>query len=178
MRTTLNKITLSGEVASGKSTVGKLLADKLGYQFTSIGNKTRRHAASEGMTIVEFQKKCLANPELDKQIDLDFSNDCNQSNNLIVGYRLGFKFIPNGFHVFLKISEEDAVTRLRNAKRINETHLTVHERNNSFKNQFIAAYGIDYKNEKHYDLIIKVKEEISAEEIVDIIHEKFKVNHK
>lgn len=51
------KITLSEVVASGKSTVGKLLAEQLGYKFISIGNKTRERAEREGLTIFEFQQK-------------------------------------------------------------------------------------------------------------------------
>lgn len=37
--------TISGEVASGKSTIGKALAAKLGYSFMSIGQKIREVAA-------------------------------------------------------------------------------------------------------------------------------------
>ncbi|MBK9481103.1 MAG: (d)CMP kinase, partial [Bacteroidetes bacterium] len=100
-----SKITISGEVASGKSTVGKLLAERLSYTFESIGNQTRTHAENLGKSIVEFQRDCLLNPDLDKEIDVHFSTECNLLDNLIVDYRLGFKFINNGYHIYLKISE-------------------------------------------------------------------------
>ncbi|WP_213189210.1 cytidylate kinase family protein [Cloacibacterium caeni] len=38
------KITLSEEVASGKTTVGKLLAERMGYEFISLGNLVRKKA--------------------------------------------------------------------------------------------------------------------------------------
>ncbi|MEC4049109.1 cytidylate kinase family protein [Flavobacterium sp. SUN046] len=173
MKTSINKITLSGEVASGKSTIGKLLAKQLNFEFISIGNKTREYANTKGLTIVEFQKECLLNSDIDKQIDKEFSNDCNTNFNLVIDYRLGFNFINNGFHVFLKINEEEATKRLKAANRINESHLTINERNNSFKNQFLNAYGVDYTQEKHYDLIIDVSNYSNVENIGAIIQQQF-----
>lgn len=106
-----SRITLSGEVASGKSSVGKLLADRLSYSFNSIGNKTRIYADSKGLSIVEFQRECLLNPEIDKQIDSELAVECNSKENLVIDYRLSFKFIEKGFHVLLRISEDSAIER-------------------------------------------------------------------
>lgn len=162
-------ITLSGEVASGKSTIGKLLADKLNFRFVSIGNRTRDCAKSLGIDIVTFQKQCLSNPEIDKSIDKQFSAECNSSGNLVIDYRLGFKFIRNSFNIFLKVSEESAIERLKAANRANETHQTLRLRNQSFKNQFQNSYGIDYTVESHYDLVINVADYQSPDEIVQFI---------
>jgi cytidylate kinase/5'(3')-deoxyribonucleotidase len=178
MKTTINKITLSGEVASGKSTIGKILANRLNYEFQSIGNKTRLFAEKNGQTIVQFQKECINNPELDKKIDLEFSKECNSSNNLIIDYRMGFHFIKEGYHVFLKISEENAIERLQKVERKNETYHTVKERNDSFKTQFISAYGIDYTDEKNYDLIIEVSKYSNPNEIVDAILDGFELKKR
>jgi hypothetical protein len=35
----------------------------------------------------------------------------------VIDYRLGFRFIENEYHVFLKISEKDAVDRLKKTKK-------------------------------------------------------------
>ncbi|MDN4013408.1 MAG: AAA family ATPase [Chlorobi bacterium] len=163
------KITLSGEVASGKSTVGKLLAEQLGYQFISLGNLIRKRAENEGVSIVEFQRRCTENPEIDKEIDLEFACECNKNEHLIIDYRLGFKFISNAFHVFLKISEEDASERLRKYERADESSKTISERNNAFKKQFKNAYDINYTLESHYDLVVTINNKITPQEIVDII---------
>lgn len=168
------KITLSGEVASGKTTVGKLLAEKLNYNFISLGNLVRHKAENEGMSIVDFQKKCSQDALLDKEIDREFANDCNHQENLVIDYRLGFRFIKNAFHVFLKISEKDAVERLIMQKRKNETHETVRQRNNSFKEQFKNAYQIDYTLESNYDLVVEIDNSMRPEEIVDKILLTFK----
>lgn len=169
------RITLSGEVASGKSTVGKLLAEKLNYSFVSIGNKTREYAESRGQSIVDFQKECLLNPDLDKEIDLKFSNECNVTDNLVIDYRLGFKFIKSAYHIFLKISEKTAIERLNSANRKNENSSTLRERNEAFNTQFKNAYGLDYTDERNYNLVADVDEFKSAEEISEYILSKLKM---
>jgi len=50
-------ITMSGKNGSGKGTVSKLLAEKLGYEYISIGNMKRELATAMGMTISEFNKE-------------------------------------------------------------------------------------------------------------------------
>lgn len=166
---TPQKITISGGVASGKSTIGKLLAQKLNYEFTSIGNKTRAIANQKGLTIMEFQKQCLVNPLIDLAIDKEFSKECNVLKSLVIDYRLGFKFITGSYHIFLRISESTALERLKNANRENETHITLRERNAAFKVQFQNAYNIEYTNENNYDLIIDVEDFDSPEAIVGFI---------
>ena len=163
------KITLSGEVASGKTTVGKLLAEKLNYEFISLGTIIRKKADEKGLSIVEFQKKCQNDSAMDMEIDKDFSNFCNEREQLVIDYRMGFHFIEDAFHIYLKISKEDAVERLKSAKRHNETFETIRERNDSFKNQFLNAYQVDYTAVSNFDLIINVEKSITAEQIVQTI---------
>jgi len=163
------KITLSGEVASGKTTVGKIMAEQTGFDFTSIGEKTRLKSESLGLTIAEFQRKCLSNPRLDRELDTEFSEHCNSTDNLIIDYRLGFHFVRDSFHVFLRISEETAIERIKNAGRSNETYLTVGERNQSFRKQFLSAYNVDYTRLDCYDLIVDVEDFNNPEEIADYI---------
>lgn len=173
------RITISGEVASGKSTVGKLLAGHLNYDFVSIGNKTREIASEKGLSIVEFQRSCLQNPKLDLQIDQQFSSECNSREGLIIDYRLGFKFIKNGYHVFLRISEDLAIDRLKIANRKNETFQTLGERNESFIKQFQESYHVNYTDECNYDLVIDIEENLSADlitkQIINAIYEKYKI---
>lgn len=175
-KTNHHKITLSGCVGSGKTTIGRLLAERLKWNFTSIGNRTRAFAESKGMRIVEFQAHCLDHPELDKQLDAEFSGECNSADRLVIDYRLGFKFIADAYHIFLKISEATAEERLKAANRATESFKTVKERNDSFHKQFVNAYGVDYTEEKHYDLVVDVEKYPSPEAIVDFIFERLRLS--
>jgi cytidylate kinase len=161
--------TLSGCVGSGKTTIGKLLAEHLNYSFISIGNRTREFAESKGMSIVEFQKLCLSKPEMDMQIDKAFSNECNNSERLVIDYRLGFKFIKNAYHIFLNISEACAKERLKLANRATESYETVNQRNESFKNQFLNTYSVDYTLPENYDLLVHVADFSNPEDMLAFI---------
>ncbi|MBI9058288.1 MAG: radical SAM protein [Labilibaculum sp.] len=170
-----SRITISGNVASGKSTVGKILAKKLNYSFTSIGLRTRKFAKENKLSIAEFQKKCLENPLLDKRIDKEFSQECNSLKDLVIDYRLGFHFINSSFNIFLKVSDDVAVQRLKKDQRDNETYHTVGERNESFVKQFEKSYNIDFTSEEHYDLILSADNN-SPEEIANLILQKINFN--
>jgi cytidylate kinase len=77
--------------------------------------------------------------------------------------------VKNAFHIFLKVSEEIAIARLKAANRDNETFETISQRNDFFKNQFLNAYGVDYTMPKNYHLVINVEHFSSPEQIVDFI---------
>lgn len=164
-----NKITISGGVASGKTTIGKLLANALGYKFISIGEETRSIAEGQGIGILELQNERVKNPDIDIKIDKLFSDACNQENNIVIDYRMGFNFIHNSLNILLLISEDAATKRLIATKRIKESFETVRERNKLMKDHFFKLYGLNFLDAKHYDLIIEVEKFNNPEEIVSFI---------
>jgi len=163
-------ITISGGVASGKSTIGKLLAKELDYEYISLAKKTREIAKSKGLNISEFQKYRIQNSLLDKEIDKLFSKECNNKSNLIIDYRLGYKFIPKSFKVFLNVTKEAVIKRLKNTNRKNETYKTLQSREESFRKQFYNNYGIiNYEETSNYDMVINVDNKSPIEITNDII---------
>jgi predicted cytidylate kinase len=171
-------ITLSGLAGSGKSTIGKLLAKKLDYEFVSIGNFSRKIAKERyNMNINEFQIFCKNHQEFDKEIDTLFSKYCNENEKLIVDYRLGFYFVNDAYNVFLKVSEQEAVNRLFNAKRqdefghssASEIRKTMKKRNMLMINRFLDTYNIDFTIENNYDLVVNTDKYSNFSNIVDII---------
>lgn len=170
------RITLSGFAGTGKSTVGKLIQQKLGYEFISIGNFTRDLAKKEyGLTINQFQQKCKNEPELDKNIDNLFKNHCNEKNKIVVDYRLGFSFVENAFNILLQVSEEEAAIRIQKSNRKDEdTDINkIRERNNLMKQRFINSYNLDFSDEKNYHLVIQT-DTLSSEEVANLIIKSFK----
>lgn len=166
------RIILSGLAGTGKTTIGKLLSEKLKYEFISVGDFSRKFALETyGLSINEFQQKCKIEPGLDKQIDEKFQEYCNNKVKLVIDYRLGFKFIKNSFNVFLSASEEIAIMRIKNSNRQNEKSdsESISNRNNEMKNRFMSLYGVDFTDEKFYDLKINTDNqtpETIAEEII------------
>ena len=50
----ITSLAISGQCSSGKSTVSKLLAKKLGWNNVNIGNEFKRIAAEQGLPIEHF----------------------------------------------------------------------------------------------------------------------------
>jgi cytidylate kinase len=64
------------------------------------------------------------------------------------------------------IFSNTALNRLKDSQRSNETHYTLRERNETFRKQFENAYGINYTDPQHYDLVVDVENFGSPEDIV------------
>ncbi|QHI38932.1 Cytidylate kinase [Kordia antarctica] len=172
----IDKITLSGFAGSGKSTIGKNLQEALNFEFISVGNFSRKLANEEyKMTINAFQQKCTKNPKLDAEIDKKFQIECNSKDNLVIDYRLGFKFIQNAFHVLLKVSDQEAVSRIKAANRTDETisAKAIDTRNENMRTRFLSSYNVDFTNEKNYHLLIDT-DSLTPKEITNLIIEEFK----
>lgn len=170
------KITLSGFAGAGKSSVGKIIQEKLNFEFISVGNYARQFARKQyGITINEFQEKCTEEPELDNLIDKKFKMICNNKANIVIDYRLGFLFIKNAFHVLLKVSEENASTRISLDNRNDETISVraIKQRNQDMRERFQKIYEVDFTNEKNYDLVIDT-DSLTPNEVANLIIEHYK----
>jgi radical S-adenosyl methionine domain-containing protein 2 len=173
------KISISGLAGSGKSTVGKLLAKRLNYNFESIGNYSRDLALREfGMTINEFQEYCKAHPEMDKKIDDYFIQNCSLKSNLIIDYRLAFHFLNDCFHVFLTVSDEVAAYRIQQANdRTSEKEgnadiaMMIKKRNATMRDRFSQIYNADFADQKNYHLVLNT-DKLTPDELVERIIEK------
>ena len=178
----MKNITLSGLAGSGKTTIGRLLAEKLKYEFISVGNFSRKFAKQNfNMNINEFQQYCLKHLEIDNKIDSEFQEYCNKTGKLVIDYRLGFHFIKDALHVFLKVSETEAAKRLMKAKRISEfgsqneqeIKQTMNKRNLEMRERFIKIYNIDFTDISNYKLVIDTDKFKNLEDITNTIISKY-----
>ena len=173
------RITLSGSVGSGKSTIGKLLSKELNTDFVSVGNLSRQKSLLMGMDIDQFQAYLKNHPQLDKELDLFISNEMNSRIDFILDYRLGYHFIEKSFNILLKVSPEIALTRIGNRQNSDEmySHLTKEERivkmetrNQLMRNRFLELYNTDFLNEGNYQLVIQtdlLKPTETVKQIID-----------
>ena len=67
-------ITITGQLGSGKSTVSKMLAERLKWQYYSTGMAQRTIAKKRGITTVELNRLAIIDPSIDHEIDAVFKN--------------------------------------------------------------------------------------------------------
>ena len=111
------KISLAGDLGSGKSTVGRIIGEKCGLEFYSTGTIQRKIALERGMTTYELNRYMEDHPEIDDEIDNGLKALENSDKNLVIDSRLAWHFVPISFAVYMTTMSEISARRIMNAKR-------------------------------------------------------------
>ncbi len=174
-------ITLWWKAWSGKWTVWKLLAEKLGYEIISIWDMKRKLAAEMGINIIEFNKM-WDDPEKSAEFDLkyeEYQKSLKLTDKIILDSRLWFYAQPNAFKILLDVDEEEAGKRIFNANRETDKNSTkkaaiaeVKDRNSSDAERYKKLYDVDLWDYNNYNLVIDTTNR-TPEEILDIILNEF-----
>ena len=174
------RITITGKIGSGKSTVAKEIAKKLGYKYYSVGMLMGELALKRGISLMELSKIAEKDTEVDFYLDKR-QKQIGRENNLVMDSRLGFHFIPDSFKIFLDVQLDESAKRvfqdrknradekfssLQNAKN------QVNAREESEKKRYKEYYKIDPYDLKHYDLVVDTTS-IPANEVVEKILKEF-----
>ncbi|MCK4381159.1 MAG: AAA family ATPase [Candidatus Lokiarchaeota archaeon] len=168
-------LSISGLHGTGKSTIGKLIADKLGIQYYSTGQAFRDLAQEMNMTLEEYSKYVEENPEIDKDLDNKIIGIAKKGNIIIDSQLSGYilKSVAD-FKVLLICPLEVRIKRMTERdnttyeQKLKETKL----REKSELERFKHLYNIDLSDQKEiqhiYDLILNT-ENLTVEKIVEKI---------
>ena len=116
-----NIISISGELASGKSTIIKLLMEDLGYTVYRNGEYFRNLAKEHNMSVTEFNLYVEDHPEIDRQIENSASIYAKDHDNFIIDARLGWYAVPESFKVYVTVDIDEAAKRAFNDPDRKET---------------------------------------------------------
>jgi cytidylate kinase len=173
-------ITISGMPGSGKSTVGRLLAKKLGYRFYSIGDLRGKWAVERGMSIDELNKLGEEEEWTDKKADEYQAEIGKGDDNIVIDGRISFHFIPGSFKVFLTVDDETGAGRVfgdersdEKAESAEELKVNLKKRVGSDALRYKKLYNLDFQDERHYDLVIDTTD-MKPEEVAERIMESIK----
>jgi len=168
-------VTISGDPASGKSTVAKAIAQKLKCKHYSTGDLQRKIAKRMGLTITQLHEYEEKDDRIDRKIDAYQQKLGKTQKNFVIDSWLAAHFIPKAFHVYLRCGKQEQVRRRLSHKRKEESFVEakkamadLRKRAKLNRGRWCRFYGYDYTDMKNYDLVIDTTK-ISPEEVVKLI---------
>ena len=175
-----DKISLAGDLGSGKSTVAQILIDRLGAEYYSTGAIVRSIAAKRKMSVVELNQYMETHPEIDREIDDGLKELSRLDKLLVIDSRMAWHFTDGTFKVYLSTDAETSALRIMNANRVGEHSASLEEtikdtyaRRNSERKRYFEQYGVNIKDLNNYSLIVDTTV-ATPEEIASLIIDSFK----
>lgn len=158
------RITVSGDIGSGKSTFAKHLAAELEIPRIYIGQFMREEAARRGITLEEFGELQEEDDSVDRQMDALQKEKSKETDRGVFEGRTAWHFVENPtVRVFLAVEPDMGAERVwgdkKNKARDKYNSLEeVKERNirrkASEKKRYWNYYQIDAYDHKNFDVIV------------------------
>ena len=156
------KISLAGDLGSGKSTVAKLLVDEFKAEKYSTGVICREVAKKHGLSVTDINKYMETHPEIDAEIDDGLKKLSERQESLIIDSRMAWHFVKNTYKVYLITDPAESAKRIFNDNRDTENFATyedtlrnITERKASENKRYFELYGVDCGKLANYDIVIE-----------------------
>lgn len=176
-------LTISGTPGSGKSTIAKIMIEKLQakkmlVERIYVGGIRRELAKKKGMTLEQLNEYAKTHPEMDVDVDLAAAAEAREkaqggpegSNKIvIVEGRTQYHFLPESIKIYVKCDFEEGAKRIwkdmqnaltraeRNEGDINsleEAKRDLVQRQNNDAERYQKYYGVNPYDETQYDLVV------------------------
>ncbi len=169
-------ITISGKPGSGKTSVAKRVADKLGMRHLSTGDMRGQLAQEHGMTIDELNDVGRREFWTDRIIDERTKKVGKEEDNIVIDSWLAWNFIPHAVKVFLDVDPDEAARRVFRDQRPDESaketqeevKLMLKKRWDETAERYLKYYSVDLNDLSNFDHVIDTTG-MSIEEVADRI---------
>ena len=174
-------ISLTGELASGKGAVSKVLIEKLGFGIYRNGEYFRKLAKEKNMSVTEFNVYVENHPEIDRKIEKSAAEYAKDHNKFIIDARLGWYAVPESFKIYLRVDINEAARRAFNDPNRKETEnfATIEEQKEDMikrytleNERYYRLYNVRKEDLSNYDLVIDTTK-LTPEEVADKIIEEY-----
>lgn len=174
-------ISLTGDLAAGKSRVTDLLQKELNYSIYRNGERFRALGLEMGMSVGEFNIYAEAHPEIDRRLEAEATKYAETNDNFIIDARMGWYAIPDSFKIYLKVDRDVGARRAfedekrknsENFASVEEYKKNMIERYNSEIDRYFKLYGVRKDDMNNYDLVIDTTN-LTIEEVKNKILEEY-----
>ena len=171
------RITVSGQIGCGKSTLSRYLCDHFSLDYFSTGDIFRDMASKSGMTIEEYSIYAEKNPSVDRSIDDQSISFLRTKDNVVADSRLsGWLTYRNGIRavrIWLSASLDERVRRVAGREKgtLDDVRRRIVERENSELRRYMEFYSIDMSSMEPYHIVINT-DNLNAEQVFSIVLKK------
>jgi predicted cytidylate kinase len=168
------RITISGPPGSGKTTVCRLVAERLHLEVVISGDIFRQLARESSMSLADFGSMCEADPEVDRKLDQRMVEIARSRDDLLLEGRLTAHMLTrHGIPAFrVHMGADLDVRAARVAEREGGTkgqkNQEIVEREECEARRYLAYYDIDINDRDIYDLVIDTTNK-TPEQVADLI---------
>lgn len=175
-------ISLAGDLASGKGTVSKIMAERLNYGIYKNGDYFRKLAKDMNMSVTDFNIYVKDHPEIDRQIENSATEYAKENDNFIIDARLGWYAVPESFKVYMKVDTKVAAERAFNDmnRKSTESFDSVEEQEKDMikrykleNERYFVLYGVHKEDMANYDFVVDTTN-LKPDEVATKIIEEYK----
>jgi CMP/dCMP kinase len=167
-------IAISGDIGTGKSTLARLLSEKLNWKYVSAGNYFRDWYKTQGMDV----SKVYGIPEEeDRKMEADFKKEMGEKSDVVFESRLAgwlAQDYPETLKVLCTVSDSEAYKRVakRDSVSVEEAEKLSKQRARDLVDKFNKLYGVsDFLDEKYFDLVVDTTN-LSPDQVLEKVLEK------
>ena len=171
------KITITGNLGSGKSSVAKMLSNDLKFKYISTGQLHREIASEYKMNSLQLNSIAEVDETIDNRIDF-ILGDLNESDeDLVIDSRMAWHFVKNTLKLYLEVDPDIGAARiLKDNDRLNEpsynsqsgARSVVSERQLLENRRFAKKYKVNCGDLNNYDYVIN-SSLVSVKEVSKLI---------
>ena len=170
------RITLSGTLGSGKSTVGKELARWLNIPYISTGHMFRELGQISSLDALQTNLEAETNRTLDDAVDNKVRELNKTKPDFVIDSRMAWHFVDDALRVFLSVTPETAAHRvMQDNTRSTEQYASfdaaldgLRARRDSEIKRYKRLYNVDIEDPSNYEMFI-ITDDAEVPDVADLI---------
>ncbi len=160
--TSVSAIAISGDPGSGKSTVGRILAETLGLRFVSAGDLHREMARQSNLTTLQLNQAAETDRRIDDDVDQTLKDLADTDERVVVDSRMAWWFVPRAVALHLTVDPRKGAARAHSrigqaAERyetLDQARRQTRARADSERLRFKNLYDVDTSRLSNYDFVL------------------------